>query len=338
MTRGGFASALFLPLAVSAPFFAPSPSDAQSVPSCTLEWRLVPGDNQPGGSNGIGGLAVVNGTDIWAVGSAIDGDNRNTLIAHWNGTDWTVVESPNGPNEVNFLTRAAAVWTGDVWAVGYSRTPGFSGHQQDAHRALGRLRVDGRSEPEPAASGRLRVQQRALRDRRRRDDDIWAVGQTYDFTDGDSLVLHWDGRTGRSSTIRTRARGILYGVTAPATDDVWAVGNSYFNGLQQSVVEHWDGENWTVVPSPNVGPFLNWFLSISAASADGHLGGRPPPGRLRTSQVYQTSILHWDGEEWSVVPTPNQTQLNNYLFDVVGLSRPTPGRLASSTPARSSRR
>ena len=76
MTRGGFAGALFFSSLSPRPFslrLRPAPKPFRS---CTLESHLVPGDNQPGGSNGIGSLAVVNGHDIWAVGSAVDGDNR----------------------------------------------------------------------------------------------------------------------------------------------------------------------------------------------------------------------------------------------------------------------
>ena len=321
MTRGGFASALLLPLAIAAPFFAPSPSRAQSIPTCTLEWRVVPGDNQPGGSNGIGSLAVVSGSDIWAVGSAVDGDNRNTLIAHWGGTEWTVVDSPNGPNEINFLTRAAAVSTGDVWAVGYSRTPGFSGISKTLIEHWDGFEWAVVPSPNPQPPGDYEFSNELFGIAVVADDDIWAVGQTYDFTDGDSLILHWDGEEWSVvDNPHPGLGGVLYGVTAVATDDVWAVGNSYFGGLQQSVVEHWDGEGWTVVPSPNVGPFLNWFLSISATSADDIWAVGQHQAVFGTSQVYQTSVLRWEGEEWSVVPSPNATQGNNYLWDVVGLT------------------
>jgi hypothetical protein len=38
------------------------------------------------------------------------------------------------------------------------------------------------------------------------------------------------------------------------------------------------------------------------------------------TQPYQTSTFHYDGTSWSVVPSPNVNQNNNYLFDVVGLA------------------
>jgi hypothetical protein len=36
------------------------------------------------------------------------------------------------------------------------------------------------------------------------------------------------------------------------------------------------------------------------------------------SQHFQTSIFHWNGATWSVVPSPDQNQLNNYLWSVAG--------------------
>ena len=133
---------------------------------------------------------------------------------------------------------------------------------------------------------------------------IWAVGQTWDFTGGQSLIVHWDGATW--SIVDNPHPGfhdILYGVAAVAADDVWAVGNSYFDGLQQSVVEHWDGDSWAVVPSPNVGPFLNTFLSISATSANDIW---PSAITWRSSAPIRSTRLglHWNGTSWSVVPSP----------------------------------
>ena len=321
MSRNGLASALLLPLGILAAGSNPPRATAQSVPACTLEWKVIPGDNRPGGDNGIGSLAVVSAHDIWAVGSAVDGEDRHTLIEHWDGLAWTVVESPDGPNPINFLTRAAGVAADDVWAVGYSRTPGFSGISRTL---IVRWQGGGWNvvpSPNPQPPGDYEFSNELFGIAAVAADDIWAVGQTYDFTDGDSLILHWDGEEwSEIPHPHPGLGGVLYGVTAIATDDVWAVGNSYFDGLQQSVVQHWDGEEWTVVPSPNVGPYLNWFVSIDATSATDIWAVGQHQAVFGTSQVYQTSVLRWDGDEWSVVESPNVTQLNNYLFDVVGLS------------------
>ena len=103
-------------------------------------------------------------------------------------------------------------------------------------------------------------------------------------------------------------------MTAVATDDVWAVGNSYFGGLQRSVVEHWDGENWTVVPSPNDGPFLNWFVSISATSADDIWAVGQHRAVFGTSQVYQTSSPALGGRGVERCPQPERDPAQQLPF------------------------
>jgi len=145
--------------------------------------------------------------------------------------------------------------------------------------------------------------------------------RTKHSTDGTSLIIHWDGQEWSVvDNPHPGNHGVLYGVSAIATDDVWAVGNSYFDGLQQSVVEHWDGQEWSVIASANVGPFLNTFLNIWATSTTDIWAVGYHLAVFGFSEVYQTSMIHWDGEEWTVSPTPDQNQLNNYLWDVVGLS------------------
>src|SRR5438105_2170244 len=83
--------------------------------------------------------------------------------------------------------------------------------------------------------------------------DVWAVGQSYNITAGQTLVEHWNGSTwsvvaaphpGRYSDLR--------GVSA-AGGAVWAVGNYDNNGLQSTLTERWTGSSWVRVASPNVG-------------------------------------------------------------------------------------
>ena len=322
MTRARRARLVSPALAALVSFLTSSMAGAQSAPACALEWTLSPSPNQPGGSNGLGGLAVVTAHDVWTVGTmAVDLDHRTTLTEHWDGAEWSIVESPNGPNSINFLTRATAIATGDVWAVGYSRTPGFSGISETLTEHWNGQDWAVVPSPNPQPPGDYEFSNELFGVAAVATDDVWAVGQTYDFTDGVSLIIHWDGQEWKAVDHTHPGLGsVLYGVTAVATDDVWAIGNAYFDGLQQSVIQHWDGQEWKVVESPNVGPFLNWFLSISATSATDIWGVGQHQAVFGQAQVYQTSILHWDGGDWKVVPSPNLSQGNNYLFDVVGVS------------------
>ncbi len=76
-------------------------------------WQIVPSPN-PGGDEGLVGLAARSPNDIFAVGNGVAG----TLVEHWNGTRWTVTPSPNVPTVGNELSSVAAANTGEMWAVG----------------------------------------------------------------------------------------------------------------------------------------------------------------------------------------------------------------------------
>ena len=105
----------------------------------------------------------------------------------------------------------------------------------------------------------------------------------------------------------------------PGTKQYWAVG--YFinkKGYSQTLSEHWDGANWSVVSSPNPKETsentLNGITVVSAndvwAVGQAHYFGNPS----------QTLIEHWNGSQWSVVPSPNASQQNNVLNAVAAVS------------------
>src|SRR5207302_867584 len=73
---------------------------------------------------------------------------------------------------------------------------------------------------------------------------------------------------------------------------------------------------WNVVPSPNV-PFSSFLLGADALSANNMWAvgvNYDPDG------VQRTLIEHWDGTQWSVVPSPNGSQENNSLNAVAAVS------------------
>ncbi len=97
--------------------------------------------------------------------------------------------------------------------------------------------------------------------------------------------------------------GSLVGVAhVPGTVELWSVGNYNANFHWQTLIEHWDGTSWQVVGSPNH-PSANHFLYGVAAVAPNDVWavGRYEPDTGGTS----TLTLHWDGTNWSTVPSPN---------------------------------
>jgi hypothetical protein len=88
-----------------------------------------------------------------------------------------------------------------------------------------------------------------------------------------------------------------------------------------TLIEHWDGVSWSVVASPNPGTYPNGFLyGVDAVSANDvwavgfyFLSGP-------TQNPSQTLIEHWDGVNWSVVPSPNYGLSDNKLFGITAVS------------------
>jgi hypothetical protein len=82
--------------------------------------------------------------------------------------------------------------------------------------------------------------------------------------------------------------GRFYHVAATSADDVWAV------GLPYASIWHWNGFTWVSYPmSQN-------FLGVSAVSPTDAWAVGPSSWFYPT----QTVAYHWNGEDWSQVPTP----------------------------------
>jgi hypothetical protein len=293
--------------------------------ACDGTWNVVQSPNAGREvDDGLSSLAVVSPNDIWAVGnSGTYGAARSTLAEHWNGSTWSVTPTPDGPNDVNWLLGADAVASNNVWSVGFSAT---NPPEQSFRRTLierwngGSWSVVPSPNPTPPLSGGP-VSNELFGVAAVSANDVWAVGQSVDFGAGRTLIVHWNG-TGWS-TVPSPSPGTygwLRSVSALSASDVWAVGTHHVNGSQLTLIVHWNGSAWSVVPSPNDGPFTQELFRVRALSADDVWAVGYHLAVFGFNQVYQTTILHWNGSAWSVVPSPDVNQLSNYLWSVDGTS------------------
>lgn len=114
----------------------------------------------------------------------------------------------------------------------------------------------------------------------------------------------------------------LLGVDAVSDNDVWAVGwaqdPSGPQYVKRTLIQHFDGGSWSIVESPNPRSDVNSQLhSVSAASAnDVWAVGSSHNGSLPS----RTLIQHWDGAQWSIVPSPSPDSQFNELRSVAALS------------------
>ena len=81
-----------------------------------------------------------------------------------------------------------------------------------------------------------------------------------------------------------------------------------------TLIERWNGTSWSVIPSPDADPGnYNELKGVDGASANniwavGHSMG--------TSGLQQNMILHWNGNSWTVAPSPNFGSIPNRLHGV----------------------
>jgi hypothetical protein len=129
-----------------------------------------------------------------------------------------------------------------------------------------------------------------------------------------ALTEHWDGTAWSVVPTVPRSSDTLAAVAAVAANDVWAVGTSD----DQTLAVHWDGQAWTLVPTPNIGTAGNALLGAAAVAA----GDVWAVGRYYDQSRFwdQTLTLHWDGQAWRVVPSPNTTYGANLLYAVTALA------------------
>lgn len=114
----------------------------------------------------------------------------------------------------------------------------------------------------------------------------------------------------------------LQGIEAIAPDDIWTVGFANNpNGPQysiQTLALHWDGTDWSIVPTPNAPMDWNRLYGVAATSTN-------DVWAVGTSQdvayvPLRTLIQHWDGTEWSIVPSPSPGTVFNELRAVAAVS------------------
>jgi hypothetical protein len=258
---------------------------------------------------GLNSLMALAANDIWATGS-----NR---VAHWDGTQWTVT-----PAQIDTtLNNVFALTTSDVWAVGrfgnhdigtFNFTEHFTGGCVPLPTATPSPTPTVTATPDCTLNWNIAASPNLGTGSNRlgslaviAHDDIWAVGNLSEVT------AHWDGSQWTVVPGSGAPAAELTAVAAVSTNDVWAVGDSYV-GVHQTLIEHWDGSSWTRVPSPNVnGSGVNTLFGITARTATDiwAVGYTTPPPTSRA----QTLILHWDGQVWSIVASPNVGTGSNYL-------------------------
>jgi hypothetical protein len=151
----------------------------------------------------------------------------------------------------------------------------------------------------------------------------WIVGNASFLGTPQTLVERWDGTTWSVVPSPVIAGGSGFdAVAARDENDAWAVGYRagglpQFAATSVTLTAHWDGSSWSAVPSPNVSNRSHRLEDVTMIATDDVWA----VGYSRNlTELYKTLILHWDGSSWSITPSPNFPNAENFLYGVSGTS------------------
>ena len=279
-------------------------SGSASGPVCDGQWHiqrttLVP-KQHPGqvDYNELDAVAALSPSDQWSVGTWDQYPEAyipHTLAEHSSGNQWTRFPSPNlaAPLDSS-LFGIDAISAKDIWAVGGPTIV------QPYHGLVEHWNGTSWSIVPAAAPPGVFYGVAAAGPR-----DIWAVG-TVNFP-GPVLIDHFNGHTWTAAQLPFN--GWLQSVTALAPNDVWAAGLRWArNGAESPLTMHFDGHSWTVVASPKVLPGRPedqaWLVSVSGTGPH-DVWAAGFYGDVATGPVPHTLIEHWNGKQWTVMPSPD---------------------------------
>jgi hypothetical protein len=274
-------------------------------------WSVVASPNFNQGYNELYGATAIASNDVWAVGyhNVSEYGSEKTMALHWDGTRWRIVPTRNIGEDANMLLAVDGLASNDVWAVGFGHSSSnqvgvpLIQHWDGTRWSLSRAPNVGHGFTSLHGVAAIA------------SNDVWAVGSHND----DTLILHWNGTAWSvvPSPNGARSDSELYSVAAVSTNDVWAVGETSSNNGGDTLVEHWNGTSWTVVPTRDGSkPFTSLNAVVVLGPSDVWAVGNDYDPLVVS---YRTFTEHWDGLNWTTVPSPNPGPEYDFLTGAAGI-------------------
>lgn len=239
--------------------------------------------------------------------------------------DWDLVPTPNVGDSVTRLRAVTVLSPDDAWSVGLWRNVSgvfgplamrWNGTTWSLTDLPDTSHLGGLPETEGVEAAP--------------NGDVWIVGKVFTGYPADNLplVLRWRGGTWdyvQTVTLRPQTvypfgprGGFLYEVDSLAPDDIWAVGQAagYGDGGATTVplAAHWDGSTWTDVDVPRV---ASRHHSLDDVVAISHNDVWAVGDYRNVAGAFHAIAYHWDGSQWSHIPSPIEDFPDSGLFDVV---------------------
>jgi hypothetical protein len=165
-------------------------------------------------------------------------------------------------------------------------------------------------------------------------NDAWAVGER--FPDGEdfavpsssrTLIEHWNGTAWSIVPSPSPATGVgdsdvLRAISGTGPDDLWAAGYALNEEEHrvELVFEHWNGREWSLASSPTDALEANEPVQLATAITAISPDDVWAVGIEATNIKQETLSAHWNGTEWSLVPTPNVTKPGDVENQLTGVS------------------
>jgi IPT/TIG domain len=276
-----------------------------AAPPCNDQFNVVPSQNAGANQNNeLNSVSAISSTDAYAVGDVDVGTTtvlRRAVTEHWDGTAWTLTTSQ--PTAVgtgdNTLLSVSAVATNSVWAVGYSKADNNTGTLRNIliehYDGTTWAATADTTTNNPAGSSNSLFGIKFFS-----PTDIWAVGETAaSATQVATLIEHYDGTAWTTQTGGTAGSvAYLADVLPLAANNVYAVGGQ----SNQPLIEHYNGTTWTTITGPFPLPNTNgaFFNDIAGVAGDIWAVG----GQFKSNTTDSTLIWHYDGNNWSALPSP----------------------------------
>ena len=262
--------------------------------------------------SGMDGVAAVTQDDVWVIGH----DYWDKLLMRWDGDHWSRVPLRSGVNPVGpYLNAVAAVTKNDVWIAGCCDASNNSSVMMHWNGKI----WDIIPYPTTPATSTVLSDIAVIA-----VNDIWVVGS---HDEANTLITHWNGSIWEvvPSPNLCKVKNTLVSVSAIGANDVWAVGacSDEDTGGRiawgKTLIEHWDGTRWSIVQGPGLlGP--HQLTGVAAISPDDVWAVGVSWTNANYPVVEHTVVMHWDGKQWSVIPSPNQSSAQSF-YDVAAVSK-----------------
>jgi hypothetical protein len=202
--------------------------------------------------------------------------------------------------------------SGNAWAVGYGQD------SSGVSRALIEHFNGTKWSVFPAANDSNSVEDSLAAVAAVSANNVWAVGSHFDTAIGgnDGLIEHWNGSAW--SIVPSPIVSInLNSVVALSATDIWAGSSAVTTG--STTLEHWNGQSWSLVSGPGVSNASNTISGLAATSGNDVWAVGTSRGFGRRVPTLPL-IEHWNGQSWSIVPSPQLSTFAGFLSGVTALS------------------